>query len=170
MVACLWSGLAGSLLGTRLNRSVSPDVRFAAFAVVMMIAVRRRVRARWQDRIASAVATAAAAAHKSRPSCAPADENRPDPASLSPSDNAWVDDHPTVTRGSEDGLRMSTMAKVVVAGSMVGLMTGFVGVGAQADVSLPRRWGRCRDRRRCCRLRSVVPAADALAGPIDKVS
>jgi hypothetical protein len=167
MVACLWSGLAGSLLGTRLNRSVSPDVLFAAFAVVMMIAVRRRwVRARWQDRIA----TAAAAAHKRCPSCAPADENRPDPASLSPSDNAGVDDHPTVTRGSEDGLRMSTVAKVVVAGSMVGLMTGFFGVGAQADVSLPRRWGRRRDRGRCRRLRSAVPAADALAGPIDKLS
>ena len=62
VAAGLWfslAGVAGSLLGTRLNRSVNPDVLLAAFAVVMMIAAWRMwVTARSQDRFA---ATAAAA-------------------------------------------------------------------------------------------------------------
>ena len=129
VVAGLWfslAGVAGSLFGTRLNRSVSPDVLLAAFAVVMMVAAWRMwVTARSQDHIAAATARATSS------SSAPTDENRPDPASLSHPDNAAVDEHPTVTRGllPEAGLRVSTVAKVVAAGTVVGFMTGFFGVG-----------------------------------------
>ena len=60
VAAGLWfslAGVAGSLLGSRLNRSVNPDVLLAAFAGVMMIAAWRMwVTARSQDRFAAAAA------------------------------------------------------------------------------------------------------------------
>ena len=132
MAAGLWfslAGVAGSLLGTRLNRSVNPDVLLAAFAVVMMIAAWRMwVTARSQDRIAAA---AASATSSSSGPTTPADQTSRDPGPASHSDTTAVDDHPTITPGLPPGagLRMSTVAKVVVAGTVVGFMTGFFGVG-----------------------------------------
>ena len=132
VAAGLWfslAGVAGSLLGTRLNRSVKPDVLLAAFAVVMMIAAWRMwVTARSQDRIAAA---AAAAMSSSSGPTTPADQTSRDPGPASHSDTTAVDDHPTITPGLPPGagLRMSTVAKVVAAGTVVGFMTGFFGVG-----------------------------------------
>lgn len=130
VAAGLWfslAGVAGSLLGTRLNRSVNPDVLLAAFAVVMMIAAWRMwVTARGQHRIA-----AAAAASSSSGPTTPADQTSRDPGPASHSETTAVDDHPTITPGLPPGagLRMSTVAKVVAAGTVVGFMTGFFGVG-----------------------------------------
>jgi hypothetical protein len=127
VAAGLWfslAGVAGSLLGTRLNRSVKPGVLLAAFAVVMMIAAwRMLVTARWQDRNA-------AASSSSGPTT-PADQTNRGPGPANHSDPTAVDDHPTITPGLPPGagLRMSTVAKVVVAGTVVGFMTGFFGVG-----------------------------------------
>jgi uncharacterized protein len=121
--------VAGSLLGTRLNRSVKPDVLLAAFAVVMMIAAWRMwVTARSQDRFAAA---AAAAMSSSSGPTTPADQTGRDPGPANHSDTTAVDDRPTITPGLPPGagLRMSTVAKVVAAGSVVGFMTGFFGVG-----------------------------------------
>ncbi len=131
VAAGLWfslAGVAGSLLGTRLNRSVNPDVLLAAFAVVMMIAAWRMWgTARWQDRIAAA----ASATSSSSGPATPADQISRDPGPASHSENTAVDHHPTITPGLPPGagLRMSTVVKVVVAGTVVGFMTGFFGVG-----------------------------------------
>jgi uncharacterized protein len=131
VAAGLWfslAGVAGSLLGTRLNRSVAPDVLLAAFAVVMMIAAWRMwVTARSRERFA---ATAAPASSSAGPTIA-ADQINCDPVLVSHSDTTPVDDHPTTTQelSSRAGLRMATVAKVVVAGTVVGFMTGFFGVG-----------------------------------------
>jgi len=132
VAAGLWfslAGVAGSLLGTRLNRSVNPDVLLAALAVVMMIAAWRMwVTARWQDRIAAA---AASATSSSSGPTTPADQTSRDPGPANHSETSAVHDHPTITPGLPPwaGLRMSTVAKVVVAGTVVGFMTGFFGVG-----------------------------------------
>jgi uncharacterized protein len=132
VAAGLWfslAGVAGSLLGTRLNRSVKPDVLLAAFAVVMMIAAWRMwVTARSQERSA---ATAAAEMSPSSGPTTPADQTSRDPGGANHSESTAVDDYPDITPGLPPGagLRMSTVAKVVVAGTAVGFMTGFFGVG-----------------------------------------
>lgn len=126
VAAGLWfslAGVAGSLLGTRLNRAVNPDVLLAAFAVLMMVAAwRMLVTARDQDRIA-------AATRRSTPaSGGPTDDAGQEP--VGKTDTSLVQEHP-----SERSLRriarpsLSTVAKVVVAGTAVGFMTGFFGVG-----------------------------------------
>ncbi len=130
VAAGLWfslAGVAGSLLGTRLNRSVNPDVLLAAFAVVMMIAAWRMwATARWHDRIA-----AAASAPSSPFGPTPADQISRDPVPANHSGTSAVGDHPIIPPGLPPGagLQMSTVVKVVVAGTAVGFMTGFFGVG-----------------------------------------
>ena len=117
VVAGLWfslAGVAGSLLGTRLNRSVDPDVLLAAFAAVMMIAAWRMwVTARWQIRVAAA---AARAPSSSSAPIAPADQISRDPPPASHSDTTSVGDNSTVMQGLSTGpkatVRMSTVAKV----------------------------------------------------------
>jgi uncharacterized membrane protein YfcA len=130
VAAGLWfslAGVAGSLFGTRLNRSVAPDVLLAAFAVLMMIAAWRMwTSARSYDR--SAAPSAAS------PSVGPtisADTTRWGSGLASHSATAPVDDHASTTPrlASTAGLRTATVAKVVVAGTVVGFMTGFFGVG-----------------------------------------
>jgi uncharacterized protein len=136
VAAGLWfslAGVAGSLLGTRLNRSVNPDVLLAAFAGVMVIAAWRMwVSARAQDRIAAAAAAAAAAAVRRATSSSSA-PIAPTTARETHLEAAPGDGRSTVTRGVPTGprarLRISTVAKVVVAGTVVGFMTGFFGVG-----------------------------------------
>jgi hypothetical protein len=134
VVAGLWfslAGVAGSLLGTRLNRSVNPDVLLAAFAGVMMIAAwRMGATARAQNRISAA---ARAAANSSSVTTAPTSP----PTSVSaPATDRGVtpaDDPSAATRAVRSGQRagpmLSTVAKVVTAGTVVGFMTGFFGVG-----------------------------------------
>ncbi len=111
--AGLWFGVAGvaaSLLGTRLNRAVDPNVLLAAFAGLMMLAAWRM----W------------VAARKSRYHV----------ASSGPSERASTDGAvagqstvQTLVRPPASQLRMSTVLRVLVAGSVVGFMTGFFGVG-----------------------------------------
>ena len=132
VAAGLWfslAGVAGSLLGTRLNRSVNPEVLLVAFAVVMMIAAWRMwVTARSQDLFA---ATSASAMSSSSGPITPTDRPKWDQGLVGQCDTAAVDDLPTQSPGllPAAGLRMSTVAKVVVAGTVVGFMTGFFGVG-----------------------------------------
>jgi uncharacterized membrane protein YfcA len=134
VVAGLWfslAGVAGSVLGTRLNRSVNPHVLLAAFAAVMMIAAWRMwVTARWQIRVAAATARATSS---SPAPIALSDQISRDPAPPSHSDSTSVGDNSTVTQAlstrPKATVRMSTVAKVVVAGTVVGFMTGFFGVG-----------------------------------------
>jgi uncharacterized membrane protein YfcA len=108
----LWfslAGVAGALAGSRLNRSVDPNLLLAAFAGVMLVAAWRMwVAARSRDRAAGPVRHHAG----SRPQSTD--------TALSPGGN--------LTR-TRSGVGASTVVKVVVAGTVVGFMTGFFGVG-----------------------------------------
>ncbi len=116
--AGLWFGLAGvggSLLGSRLNRAVDPQVLLIAFSGVMVVAAWRMwVSARNQQRAPATPGPSGVA------SVQPANFIRPDPtfaraASMTPA------------RSPRD--TVSLVAGVVAAGTLVGFMTGFFGVG-----------------------------------------
>ena len=99
------AGIGGSLLGSRLNSSVDPDVLLLAFAGLMLVAANgmwRRVR---RDRLA-ATAAENVTVEGAAPDEAAALTARHDPASV-----------------------VLTVVKVAVAGTVVGLLTGFFGVG-----------------------------------------
>jgi uncharacterized membrane protein YfcA len=89
-------GVAGSLVGSRLNRSVDPNVLLLAFSGLMVVAAWRMLR--------PARTTAVSLA----------------PAPGSPAQSAVQ----TATRIDAD-----TIMKVAVAGTVVGFLTGFFGVG-----------------------------------------
>jgi hypothetical protein len=113
VAAGLWFGLAGvlgSLLGTRLSQTVNPDVLLLAFAGVMLLVAWRL----W----------AAARAPGRGRSGASSDSNAPAGAAVGGSAPAGT---PPPGRGS--GSQVSTVGKVVAAGTAVGFMTGFFGVG-----------------------------------------
>ena len=117
--AGIWFGLAGvagSLLGSRLNRAVDPRVLLIAFSGVMVVAAWRMwISARNQERtLARAFPSTAASAQSV--GCATSDpvlaaSAAPTRAAQSPRDT------------------ISLVAGVVAAGTVVGFMTGFFGVG-----------------------------------------
>jgi len=134
VVAGLWfsmAGVAGSLLGSRLNRAVNPDVLLAAFAGVMVIAAWRMwVTGRRKNRIAAALS-----GRTSSPSVPIATTS---PPTSVPAPTVQVDttsgEHQTaatsaVSKAHKARPRLSTVVKVVAAGTVVGFMTGFFGVG-----------------------------------------
>ena len=113
VAAGLWFGLAGvlgSLLGTRLSQTVNPDVLLLAFAGVMLLVAWRL----W----------AAARAPGRGRSGASSDSNAPAGAAVGGSAPAGT---PPPGRGI--GSQVSTVGKVAAAGTAVGFMTGFFGVG-----------------------------------------
>jgi uncharacterized membrane protein YfcA len=119
--AGLWFGLAGvagSLLGSRLNRAVDPKVLLVAFSGVMMIAAWRMwASARGRDRVlAKAPVTTPG-------SVAMAEPGTPEtslPTLMTPT---------RVTSRRDLRHTVSLVAGVSVAGTVVGFMTGFFGVG-----------------------------------------
>jgi len=140
--AGLWFGLAGvagSLLGTRLNRAVDPNVLLAAFAGLMAIAAWRMwATARGRDRRASGPATqppahaAASPASPFSPTESMVAGGGPEALPTASGDRALAMGRTStgaVPAAPATRVRMSTVAKVVVAGSLVGFMTGFFGVG-----------------------------------------
>jgi len=119
--AGLWfgiAGVAGSLLGSRLNRAVDPKVLLVAFSGVMMIAAWRMwASARGRDRVlAKASATT------------PGSVAMVEPVTPDPSLPTLMT--PTRMTGQRN-LRqtVSLVAGVIAAGTVVGFMTGFFGVG-----------------------------------------
>jgi len=111
--AGLWFGVAGvaaSLLGTRLNRAVDPNVLLAAFAGLMMLAAWRM----W------------VAARRSRHQVASSGPSERTSTGGAVAGHSSVQ---TLVRPPARQLRMSTVLRVLVAGSVVGFMTGFFGVG-----------------------------------------
>jgi uncharacterized membrane protein YfcA len=94
-------GIAGSLLGSRWNDTADPDVLLLAFAGLMLVAAT----AMWR--------------RARRPASEPA---RSLSAAAAPTAAA-----PTATLAAPFDL--ATVLKVVAAGSVVGLLTGFFGVG-----------------------------------------
>ena len=134
LVAGLWFGLAGvggSLLGSRLNRAVDPAVLLAAFAGVMAIAAWRMwVTARRRNRIAAAVSgTTSSPSSLIAPTSPPSSVAGPtvhvDTTSVEHNTAA----NSAVPKGQKARPRLSTVVKVVAAGTVVGFMTGFFGVG-----------------------------------------
>ncbi len=132
VVAGLWfslAGVAGSLLGTRLNRAVNPDVLLATFAGVMVIAAWRMwVRARAQDRLSAAARSAASSSSVTTVTTPTTSVSVPAarPGATTVDGSSATRSAPT---GHRAGPKLSTVTKVAVAGTVVGLMTGFFGVG-----------------------------------------
>ncbi|MHB8438121.1 MAG: sulfite exporter TauE/SafE family protein [Acidimicrobiales bacterium] len=125
----LWfslAGVAGSLLGTRLNRAVNPDVLLVAFAVLMMAAAwRMLVTARAAGRVGEKANLSAGSGQDKT------HEDRP-VRSVSAGGGGITTVFPQLgepSPGSVARRSISTVAKVMVVGSVVGFMTGFFGVG-----------------------------------------
>jgi uncharacterized protein len=132
--AGLWfslAGVAGSLMGSRLNRAVDPDVLLVAFAGVMLIAAWRMwVTARRRNRVVAVV---------SGGTSSPSALDAPTSPLLSTAAPAVPVDVPSigeqlaapcaVSKGHRTRPWVSTVVKVVAAGTVVGFMTGFFGVG-----------------------------------------
>jgi uncharacterized membrane protein YfcA len=122
LAAGLWFGIAGiggSLLGSRLNRAVDPTVLLVAFSGLMLIAAWRM----WRSVGARSPVTSV--------------EESPGPQSASGclERTETVDGVPgspgTLRRAHRSARRgaASVVASFIVAGTAVGLMTGFFGVG-----------------------------------------
>jgi hypothetical protein len=134
VAAGLWfslAGVAGSLLGSRLNRAVNPDLLLVAFAGVMLIAAwRMSLTARRENRTAAAVS-----ARTSTPSVLVASDSPPSSVSKpvlhfnATSVDDRTADTPAGPSEPKARPRPSTVMKVVAAGTVVGFMTGFFGVG-----------------------------------------
>ena len=99
------AGIGGSLVGSAWNEAVDADVLLLAFSVLMLVAAYAMWRRLRRQAAAPVVRSAGAAAA------------RPSPASAESSDDAAI------------RLDAATAVKVIVAGSFIGLLTGFFGVG-----------------------------------------
>lgn len=107
------AGIGGSLLGSRWNRAVDPDLLLLAFSLLMLVAawaMWRRTR-----QVATSPVEELAEADLLLPEFA-------DPAQVVLSAG---------TTGAMTAIRVRpmTVVKVVIAGTLVGLLTGFFGVG-----------------------------------------
>ena len=94
------AGIGGSLLGSRWNRAVDADVLLLAFAALMLVAAYGMWRRLPSRGAASGVPRSAGAA---------------------------AAEAPATTAGAS--IDVATAVKVLVAGSVVGVLTGFFGVG-----------------------------------------
>ena len=94
-------GVGGSLLGSRWNKAVDADLLLFAFSLLMFVAAW----AMWRRQKRSV-------------------ESSPEVELVAAEGSATVVESVTVTR-----FDVATIVKVIVAGSFVGLLTGFFGVG-----------------------------------------
>jgi uncharacterized membrane protein YfcA len=101
------AGIGGSLLGSRWNRSVDQDVLLLAFSGLMLVAAWAMWR---RNRPAS-------------PAGAPADTTADTTADTAPRAVG------TAVTTTPVHLDVATVVKVLLAGSFIGLLTGFFGVG-----------------------------------------
>jgi uncharacterized membrane protein YfcA len=99
------AGIGGSLVGSAWNESVDADVLLLAFSMLMLVAAYAMWRRLQKQAAAPAVRSAGAAA-------AAPERLATDPGV-----------------GTPIRLDMATAVKVVIAGSFIGLLTGFFGVG-----------------------------------------
>jgi uncharacterized membrane protein YfcA len=97
------AGIGGSLVGSAWNKSVNADVLLLAFSVLMLVAAYAMWR-RLQRQAAGPAPRSAGAAASS-----------PEQLSTEPDTSVRFD--------------LATAVKVVIAGSFIGLLTGFFGVG-----------------------------------------
>jgi uncharacterized membrane protein YfcA len=99
------AGIGGSLIGSAWNEAVDADVLLFAFSMLMLVAAYAMWRRLKKQTAAPAVRSAGAAA-------ATPERLETDPPA-----------------GAPIRLDMATAVKVVIAGSFIGLLTGFFGVG-----------------------------------------
>ncbi|MEZ5411758.1 MAG: sulfite exporter TauE/SafE family protein [Acidimicrobiales bacterium] len=111
------AGVGGSLLGSHWNKAVNPDALLLAFAGVMLVAAA----AMWRRTRATVRPTAAGAGTGVTLNSLGAAASAVDPLDVLP------DDGPAA--GPRRRIDAVTVAKVLVAGTIVGLLTGFFGVG-----------------------------------------
>lgn len=97
------AGVGGSLAGTHLNARIDPHVLLLAFAALMVVAAWRM----WSPKTVRGRASAGATGGRTDPLITPRRRNRPGGGRV---DRRFV-------------------ASVLVAGSLVGFLTGFFGVG-----------------------------------------
>ncbi|HUS43362.1 MAG TPA: sulfite exporter TauE/SafE family protein [Ilumatobacteraceae bacterium] len=102
------AGIGGSLVGSAWNEAVDADVLLLAFSVLMLVAAY----AMWQRLRKQAAAAGAPAARSVGAAAASPERLSTDP------------DGTSAIR-----LDLATAVKVVIAGSFIGLLTGFFGVG-----------------------------------------
>jgi uncharacterized membrane protein YfcA len=117
-------GAGGAFVGSRLSASINPDVLLAAFSVVMVGAAVTML----SRRQASAVPSAEPRAAQS-PLPMPAAVTRGDRA---PSGGVAVRHRPALARSAPPPLARTARVspfRVVIAATVVGLVTGFFGVG-----------------------------------------
>ncbi len=114
-------GLGGNALGTILNRHVDPDVLLLAFAAVMVIAGvgmwRRSTRSEPEGVPGPLAADGSSGSGSAHPG---GDVERPPLAAATITGPA---------RPSTLAISRADLPRIVLAGSLVGLMTGFFGVG-----------------------------------------
>ncbi|MDH4077529.1 MAG: sulfite exporter TauE/SafE family protein [Acidimicrobiia bacterium] len=111
------AGVGGSLLGSHWNKAVNPDALLLAFSGVMLVAAA----AMWRRTRATVGPTAAGAGTGVALNSLGAAASAVDPLDVLP------DDGPAA--GAPRRFDAITVAKVLVAGTIVGLLTGFFGVG-----------------------------------------
>jgi uncharacterized protein len=121
VAAGLWFGIAGiggSLLGSRLNRAVDPTVLLVGFSILMLIAAWRM----WASTRANAPVSPGG-----DPAVVPGADGRPGHAALGADDLPEAPPH----RARPPARRPTAyvVASFVLAGTAVGFMTGFFGVG-----------------------------------------
>jgi hypothetical protein len=112
LLACgsAWLAWWDQCSGTHLSQTVNPDVLLLAFACVMLLVAWRM----WVTAVASGRTTSSASPASDVPTVAGA-------GGVAPAD--------TPPPGRRIGSQLSTVGKVVAAGTAVGFMTGFFGVG-----------------------------------------
>lgn len=124
-------GVAGSYVGTRLSASVDPNVLLSAFAVLMLVAaVAMHRRGRTRGAAADGAAPVPPADDRATGRSSPVDPARPHRSA------AVAVSEPPATAGRTCQLpspipRVTTCRaiKVAAAATVVGLLTGFFGVG-----------------------------------------
>lgn len=111
------AGVGGSLLGSSWNKAVDPDLLLLAFSGVMLVAAM----AMWRRARATARPTPAGAGTGVPLNSVGAAASALDPPDVLADDGAGT--------GAPRRFDAVTVAKVLVAGTIVGLLTGFFGVG-----------------------------------------
>lgn len=135
-------GIGGSLLGSRLNAAVDPQVLLLAFSGLMLVAAWRMWASARRLPPLTATAPAGPASAATATPVEPAGPGRGgDPATSAVAVAAQQATTPATTTGIGDAsagpstarsrptVDLTTVVKVIVAGTVVGFLTGFFGVG-----------------------------------------
>ena len=122
-------GVGGSLLGSRLNTSVNPDVLLLAFSGLMMVVA-------WRMWSTSRSGPGHPERHRAVPRCSEGEQQNEDRSRVRAGSSVHSERHapfavsssPRATPG-RPMFSLRVVAEVIAAGTVVGLLTGFFGVG-----------------------------------------